>query len=192
MFLHSSPAVRYVWGEPLHLDSDLCHQRARSDAVHEYRSSSFLWLRWSRGLHSTVAAIATTLFSSFMWLWEMEVFEGRDKAGVVTLSATASIFGYSHLKARNPALKRAEQKPGNSRNLCLITCDTEGHDSLASPEIKIHHSVCWKLHSVWFMSCSGLTIIRKGFASVFMYSYELASAKTAIKHCWLNLIWRTH
>lgn len=34
-----------------------------------------LRLRWSRGWRCMVAAIATTLFCSFMWLWEMEVFE---------------------------------------------------------------------------------------------------------------------
>lgn len=77
-------------------------------------------------MHSTPAAIATTLFCSFMWLWEMEVFEDGDKTGVVTLSATASFFGYSHLKTRNLAPRRAEQKPASSRNLCLIKCNTEG------------------------------------------------------------------
>lgn len=40
----------------------------------------------------------------------MEVFEDRDKAGVVTLSATASFVSYSHLMERNPAPRRAEQK----------------------------------------------------------------------------------
>lgn len=65
----------------------------------------------------------------------MEVFEVRDKAAVVTLSATASFFSYSHLKARNPALRHAEQKPGNSHNLCLITSDPEGNGFLGSPEI---------------------------------------------------------
>lgn len=41
MFLHYFPAIQYVWWKPQHLDSDLCHQRAQSDAAHEYRSSSF-------------------------------------------------------------------------------------------------------------------------------------------------------
>lgn len=63
------------------------------------------------------------------------MFEDRDRAGVVTLSATASFFSYSHLKARNPALTRAEQNPGNSHILYLIACDTGGDDFLASPAI---------------------------------------------------------
>lgn len=27
MLLHHFPAIQYVWQEPQHLDSDLCHQR---------------------------------------------------------------------------------------------------------------------------------------------------------------------
>ena len=86
-------------------------------------------------MHSTPSAIATTLFCSFMWLWEMEVFEDKDKAGVVTLSATASFFSYSHLKARNTAPRCAEHKQETASNLCLITSDAEGDDLLASPVI---------------------------------------------------------
>lgn len=41
VFLHYSPAIQYICWKPQHLDSDLCHQRAQSDAAHEYRSSSF-------------------------------------------------------------------------------------------------------------------------------------------------------
>lgn len=41
MFLHYFGAIQYVWWESQHLNSDLCHQRAQSDAAHEYRSGSF-------------------------------------------------------------------------------------------------------------------------------------------------------
>lgn len=37
-----------------------------------------------------------------------------------------------HLKARNPDMRRAKQKPGSSHNLCLIACDSEG-DLLVLP-----------------------------------------------------------
>ncbi len=63
------------------------------------------------------------------------MFEVRDKAAVVMLSATAPFFSCSHLKARNPALRRVGLDPGICSNHCLITCDPEGDGFLASPEI---------------------------------------------------------
>lgn len=58
-----------VGKEHLHLDSDVRHQRALSDAAYEYRGISFFLYFffsrvWSRGLHSTadtIAALCSTL-----------------------------------------------------------------------------------------------------------------------------------
>lgn len=46
----------------------------------------------------------------FLWLWEMEVFEDGDKAGVVALSAAASLSG-SIRKQGNPGTRHARQGP---------------------------------------------------------------------------------
>lgn len=46
----------------------------------------------------------------FLWLWEMEVFEDGDKAGVVALSATASL-SCSIRKQGNPGTRHASQRP---------------------------------------------------------------------------------
>lgn len=83
------------------------------------------------------------------------MFEDADTAGVVTLSATASFSGCSHLKARNQALRRAEQRAaGNGHILYLITCDTDGGDFLTSPEISVHDFVCLELHTTCGSCCA--------------------------------------
>lgn len=46
----------------------------------------------------------------FLWLWEMEVFEDGDKAGVEALSATASL-SCSIRKQGNPSMRHARQRP---------------------------------------------------------------------------------
>lgn len=53
---------------------------------------------------------------------------------------------YSHLKARNPTLRRAEQRWGNSHDPYLITCATGRGSVLTLSEIAQHDDVCCELH----------------------------------------------
>lgn len=130
------------WAGWEHLDSDLCHQRAQNDAAHEYRSSSFFYFFCGCGGTESCTARwlrLPPLCSALSCGW------GRWrclKTGIrlvlwrcqPKLHSSASVIE----REEKAALKRAEQKPGNSYDLCLILCDEEGERFLASPGIWIH------------------------------------------------------
>lgn len=89
------------------------------------------------------------------------MFEDKDEAGVVTLSASASFCSYKSFEGKeNPALRRAEQRRGNSHDPYLITCATDRGDVLTLPEISQHDGGCRELrpHNIWFLLCCGQSV----------------------------------
>lgn len=127
MFLHYFLAIRYVWC----ILTVICAiKESQIDAAHEYRSSSFYGCGGAEACTARQLRLPPLCCALLCGCVRWRCL----KTGISLVSATTSFFSYSHLKARNPALRRAEQKLGNSHNLCLITCHTEGDDFRASAE----------------------------------------------------------
>lgn len=142
-----------VGKEHLHLDSDVCHQRALSDAAYEYRGISFFLYFFFEGMEQRLAQhgwhYCRPLFHSFMCWWETKLFEDNaDTAGVMMLWATASFMGWSCLKGRISVLPLR-------RETILFLQSTDGVECLTSPEVSLLMRFFFLIHVL-----SQITIIR--------------------------------
>lgn len=125
----------YVWWEPRHLDSDLCHKRAQSDAAHECRSSSFftaaveqrLALHGGCDCHHSVLLFYVAVGDGGVWRWGIRLWRCQPPFP----SPAAVIWKHKNLKFQEAQTRIQER---NSRSTCLIKRDT-GDYSLATLEI---------------------------------------------------------